>query len=233
MKQPKPTSQLIQELCAGTGRQSFIESVHHGLYETPLGDFYSALNIDEVVAFAAASWQLRDSRQTRQWMRGMVDDSSDAYGLFREVYAHPLQLSGVSMGGKRRNVFEWLSFQKNISPEEDSLYRRFNLFPSHTLEQRLQQTTPQAFSSLRSRLQHDTHEYLFEIQYHERKQFRRDDCGKEIMVMTFQNVYPKKGRIIPAYAQEIGRMLRKYPAGETPVVVPKLTAPEPEQLKLF
>ena len=31
------------------------------------------------------------------------------------------------------------------------------------------------------------------------------------VVMTFQNYYPKKGKIIPAYVKEIAKILRTYP----------------------
>ena len=61
MERPQPTTQLILELTSGrNGRSNLVRPAHHGLYETLLNGLYSNLNLDEVIAFAAASWQMRD-----------------------------------------------------------------------------------------------------------------------------------------------------------------------------
>lgn len=182
----KPTIRLIQELCAGNGRQAFIENAHHGLAETPLGDFYNDLNLDEVVAFAAASWADRSER--RHYFHG------DIYDIFSQAM---------------RRGMPWLNATKQISPDLQEDYQRRNPF-GRNLQERLQQVGPRAARDLIKKLQEDPNEYVFECQYQQRKMMRGGDNHK-LEIMTFQNVFPKRGRIIPAYATEIAKMLKGYP----------------------
>ena len=67
----------------------------------------------------------------------------------------------------------------------------------------------EAEALLRQRLAEPVSEYVFECQYQGRKVERHGDNYK-LEIMTFQNVYPKSGRIVPAYAAQISKMLRSY-----------------------
>ena len=67
------------------------------------------------------------------------------------------------------------------------------------------------------KLKKETKEYVFECQYQEAKVRRGTNQGIEIM--RFQNVYPRRGKIVPAFASEITRILAKYPKEYKPLEV--------------
>lgn len=92
MERPKPTQQLLIELCGEN--QGLIGSLHHGLYEVSLKDFYPYLDLDELVAFATSSWKSRESRQEI--------GSGSVYDIFNQVF---------------KIGFPWLNKYKKISPD--------------------------------------------------------------------------------------------------------------------
>lgn len=208
MKRAKLTNQLIQELCAGTERQAFIESVHHGLAEVPLSGIYAHLNLDEVLTFAAASWQLRNSSFFRT--RKLGRDAPTIYAIFQEAYQHEIILNGLQSSSQFRNVHHWYNTQKKISPKWNPLYEQLNPFNPTELSDRLKNISPEAAINLKERVVQPPLQWIFECQYDERKRMQGGD-NHNLRIMTFQLVFPKRGKIIPKYAEEIGRIMKSYP----------------------
>lgn len=187
-ERPQPTGPLITEVCGGSNYQGLIESLHHGLEETPaLKQFYPHLDFDELVAFAASSWKSREKNH-RHFSR---HSATNIYDLFSQVY---------TIG------FPWLNKYKAVSPEQQVKHEKLNPFQGRDLEERLNEVEPTAVAQLIKQLQEEPLIYIFRCQYYERNEF--DD---KRVVMDFQNVYPKRGRIVPAYATEIARILQEYP----------------------
>ena len=58
LTRPRPTKEIIAALCGGDNYLS--NSLHHGVYELPLNNFYPLLDLEELAAFAAGSWVMRD-----------------------------------------------------------------------------------------------------------------------------------------------------------------------------
>ncbi len=86
----------------------------------------------------------------------------------------------------------------------------------------MQQIPSEEIERLHEKLQEDTYDWIFECQYQDRKKMR-DGNNTQIRIMNFQNVYPKVGRIIPAYVKEITKILRSYPT--------EIGLPEKERLE--
>lgn len=193
MKRQNPTKQLIIEVCTGKnipGAQRFIECVHHGLKETSLSNFYPFLDLNEVIGFEAGSWQARFRNDFR-----LDIEKADIYDIFSYVY-------GIGM--------PWFNKHKEVSENLNPKYERLNPFKGKDLMSRLEGIGQEHILKLRSDLQEETNEYVFECQYQERKRERKGDNYK-IEIMYFQPVYPKSGKIIPSYASEIASIISSYP----------------------
>lgn len=190
MERPKPSKQLFIELCGGN--QGLIESVHHGLAETPLNALYPNLDLDEVLAFEASSWKTREKN-----LASFSDfvKSAGIYDIFSEVY---------KLG------FSWLNKHKNISQKLAKRHSELNPFNGENLRSRLEKAKPEDIDSLKNKLQDGVNAYVFSCQYHDAKRMRGGDNYK-LSVMAFQNAYPKSGRIVPAFASQNARMLSEYP----------------------
>jgi hypothetical protein len=210
-ERPKPTAPLIIDTCSGKSGQAWlIENFHHGLEETPaLKQFYPHLDFDELVAFTAHSWERRKEKY-EQFFR-FLERLPSAYQIFSEIY---------------RIGFAKLNYNKQISSAQQAKHEKLNPFRGRNLEERLNEVKPAAVEQLIKQLQEKPCEYVFDCQYHDRKMARGGDNYK-LEPMSFHNAYPKKGRIVPAYAAEIGRIMSKYPQ-EYHFPVPKETpAPAP------
>jgi len=190
VKRPKPTKPLILEVCGGN--QGLISSIHHGLHEVTLTDFYSNLNFDEALAFAAGSWLLRKERH-----RGFRQAVSSG-----EIYAVFSQAFNVGL--------PFLNAHKSVTKENSKKYGRLNPFPRGTLRTRFKRFSIDAEDSLRKRLLEDVKTYVFWCQYGDAKR-ARDGFNVGLEIMYFQNAYPKKGKIVPAFAAEVSRIIGKYP----------------------
>lgn len=217
-ERPRPTAPLITKVCGGN--QGLIESLHHGLAETPvLQQFYSHLDFDELVAFAASSWKSREKNH-RHFSR-YSSDAVSIYDLFSQVYAIGCP---------------WLNKYKAVSPEQQVKHEKLNPFRGRDLEERLNEVEPATVAQLIRELREEPCEWVFECQYQNRKLERLGDNYK-LEIMTFQNVYPKSGRIIPAYATRIAQILSEYPREyhfPTPKAAPATTLPPPgTQSSLF
>ncbi len=195
LERPRPTAPLITEVCGGSNEyQGLVESLHHGLEETPiLKQFYPHLDFDELVAFAASSWKKREGEYLK--FSHFLEGSHSAYQIFSEIY---------------RIGFPWLNKNKAISPEQQIKHEKLNPFHGRDLEERLNEVTPEAVKKLIHQLQEKPCEYVFDCQYYDQKALRGGDNYK-LKPMHFHNVYPKRGKIVPAYAAEIARILQKYP----------------------
>lgn len=214
MKRPQPTKQLIMELTGGrNGRSSLVRPAHHGLYETPLDGLYSNLNLDEVIAFAGASWQLRDE-DLRSFAAFVV--SAGVYGIFSRVF---------------QNGFPQLNGNKDISEEQIDLYEELNPYRGKTLRERLERADPEAVKTLIGRLQEDTNHYITEGQLNNAGAVRAGGDKRKV-TMAFLPTHPKKGQTAQHYAAEVARMLSGYPQEYAPLegVRPQIPA---NQLSMF
>lgn len=194
VKRVRPPSTLIAELCGN--RQRLIERVHHGLAEVSLGSFYPNLNLDETIAFAAGSHWLREDEST---MFSHYIDNHDIYEIFSHIF---------------KRGFPWLNNYKNIPEEKKSKHNKLNPFNGR-LRKRLERVDAESTGQLKGQLQGNVSEWVFEIQYKSRVKEKGNNIG--IRSMGFQNVYPARGRIVPAYALEIARIIDRYPKNYEPL----------------
>lgn len=189
---PRPNKSFLSDLCGGN--QALLSSLHHGLHEygVALYDFYPCLNLDELVAFAASSWKSRDKdiNAFRSLLR-----NRDIFGVFDTVNAVGLN---------------WLDKHNVASETWKSKYNKLNPFDGRTLVDRLGRVDSKAVAELIRKLGEDTNKYVFECKYHREKE-KRDGDNIGLEIMNFQNYYPKKGKIVPAYAKEVARFLSTYP----------------------
>lgn len=194
MKRITPSNSIIYNV---TGSNfGLLESMHHGLSETHLRDFYPHLNLEEVLAFAASSWKKR--KDNPDVFRGASSDIQDIYKIFSDVF---------------KIGIPWLKRFKDMPPGLCGKYETLNPFGGCGLKSRLieaEERIPGASEKLLRSLQSDVYEYIFNIEYDDRKSQRGGD-NHNLKVMGFQNFYPKKGKIAPAFAREIARILSRYP----------------------
>jgi hypothetical protein len=211
-----PTRQYVTELTGGN--QGLIESLHHGLAETPsLRAFYPFLNLNELVAFAASSWKSRDLKSAD--FAGIVEKTGDAYQIFNEVF---------------KTAFPWLRQNKIISPELTHLDIALNPFNGKKLAERLDSVPAGVVPAFLNELSAETNKWVFECQYDNAKR-AQNGSNLGIRIMKFQNVYPKSGRIVPAYVTAVARILYGYPRQFEPLEQPRVeSAPDkPQQGALF
>ncbi len=213
---PVPTQQLLLERCGED--QGLLGSVHHGLHEASLYSLYPHLDLDEVLVFAAASWLLRKYPGSTMYF----DPETSVYELFRRTFNTELYVDGAKTSRHYQNVFQWLHSHKITTPELKVKSEKLNPFGGKDLRTRLERSDPEAVQKLRSQLQEDPNEYVFESQYHDVKR-RRDGDDRKLVVMSFQPVFPKKDVIAPSYATEVVRILRNYPREITPLIAQQLS----------
>jgi len=197
----RPNKGLILEICGSNPR--FISSVHHGLYETPLQDFYTNLNLDEALIFEAGSWSLRNSRDAE--FRNLIR-TERVYDLFNRI-----NNEGFPVLNRNKRLQKWKEKHEQLNP-----------FRGRNLRERLERVDSTDIRELIEKLEQPTKTYVFECQYHDTK-MARDGDNQGIEIMRFQKVYPKKGNIVPAFASEIARILGEYPTHYEPVSKPQKT----------
>ena len=197
MERPKPTKKLIMELCGEDPR--LISSLHHGLYENPMYGIYPLINLDDLIVFSAASWNLR-KKYGRQ-LEGLFLKAR-LYDIFQEVYnstSNPDNLKG----------FVWLGINRSISKKNNELYSKLNPFHKKDLKLRLEKVNSVADSRFRVNLMAKVNDYLFERNYTEKIRAYQDP---RMILMNFQSYYSKKGRNEKRYAKEITEnLLSRYP----------------------
>lgn len=134
MERPQPTIELILTMTGGN--QGLVRAAHHGLYEVPLNGLYTDLNLDEVIAFAAASWQWR--RKDLAEFIAPLAQLENIYQIFNMV---------------NQRGFPWLNKNKHIPEELTPLYETLNPYRGRTLEARLGRAEPEAVQALKEKLQ--------------------------------------------------------------------------------
>lgn len=139
MERPQPTTQLILEV---TGyNKGLISAAHHGLYETPLNEFSSNLNLDEMLVVSAESWL------------GRKDDSKTVIELVQSGNIYEVFNYFNSTG------FSWLNKNKAISEKLGPLYKQLNPYKGKTLEARLQRVNPESVKLYMEALKRPTDSY--------------------------------------------------------------------------
>jgi hypothetical protein len=223
MERPKPTKQLIIELCGGNN--DLISSLHHGLYEIPLKEFYSYLNFDETVAFAASAWKGRSKNPKY----GLILQRYCLYDVFNQVL--PIGIP-------------WFRKYMELSEKNQTLLEKLNPFEGRNLRTRLKRAEAEAEKHLREALEEPVKKHVFPCQ-HEDAEKARDGNSTDLVVMDFQNVYPptrKKGdetyerqyrKMIGNFACEIARIFSDYPQEYIPHKTEEELLPTDVEWSLF
>jgi len=197
----RPNKGLILEICGANHR--FISSVHHGLYETPLQDFYPHLNLDEVLVFEAGSWNLRDNKNHN--FRELVE-AGDTYDIFNRI-----NNEGFPVLNRNKRLQKWKEKHGQLNP-----------FRGRNLRERLERVDSDAVRELIEKLKLPVNTYVFECQYQDAKMARGGD-NSGIEIMRFQSVYPRSEKIVPAFASEIAKIVGRYPTHYESVAKPQKT----------
>lgn len=216
MKRPKPTKgkppkRLIEALCGGN--QTFVASMHHGLYEYPsLRLFYPHLDLDEFVAFPASSWQAR-ARNPQAFYNFDLERDDDIYQLFSHVFF-------IGMA--------WLNKYKKIPHDLLKKDRKLNPFKRKRLQERLERIDREAILALKRELHELPNTYVFAYEYSKEKAKRGGDDSK-LVLMHWMSAYPKKGRNVSEFAAEVARMIGHLPQDYVPL---QIDLPLQSQLQL-
>lgn len=205
MERPKPTKKIILGL---VGHNSFLaEAVHHGLADVPIGSIYPYLNLDEAVAFAAASRKFMESNPRLVGLT--VRGSLNLHSLFSEICNRRIDITFNGKTWSYSNAFSWINSRKVVSASSEDTYERLNPY-RRNLRERLGAVPTNVVEELEKRLVEPVNEYVFECRYHKVK-MARDGDNHRLVVMDFQTVFPKRGSVVPNYAAEISRIISGYP----------------------
>jgi len=225
---PKPTKDIIAAMC---GRDNYLlNCLHHGLRESPLASVYPLLDIEELAAFSAGSWMMRD----REPEQVMPLTQTGIYNLFSGVYK-----KGYPLLNNHKDISQF-------SQEQLTRYRELNPFSGRDLEARLAQANPSDYLGLTQNLTQPTRIYVFEGQYDTKKRELGGDNSR-LAILNFQNTFPpgrvervgqqkhdkQYARMIDAFAMEISRIIGTYPSTYLVPDSQKPEAPEVSQPKLF
>jgi len=196
MPRPKPTKQLLIDLVNGYQRN--IEKLHHGLYECPLTYFYGNLNFHEALAFAAGSFKLREEKKLKE----DFIKNADIYEIFKLANKKGYPLTNHS----------------NSIAQKSSLKKRFeglNPFEGNTFRDRLYNVPKEDSDLLKERLEKRVNKYVFDCQFDSERikmnKLFNNEGFNELVNLWFQQKYPKRGKIVPAYASQIAKMISGYP----------------------
>ena len=205
-KRPKPAV-ILMYVCGTEVSSSLIESTHHGLYETAsLRRVYPYLNLDELIAFAAASWEIRKTELDS--FKAVLDQAESAYDIFQYVYSRPICREFGKEKAEYADVFEWM--KKNKTPIPARLKQRheqLNPFKEKDLSKRLAKVSGGTVEILARELQETVNEYAYRFEYFGKLIERGDN---KLVLMTFQSDFPKITKIVPNFIKEVARMLSTY-----------------------
>ena len=192
MHRPKFTRKLVLGLTGGNNELT--RCLHHGLDECrgPLSAMFPHLDLDELVAFVASS---RKSRE-------------------RDFYGYAGRLSEVDTYGIFMDAFEiglpWLKKYSMIPSELQGTYMEMNPYNGRYLSDRLRTLDLEAVRKLKEIIFNEPKSYVFSCQFGDAN-VAHDGSTVLIKVMTFQNVFPKSGKIVPAFVAETSKILRTFP----------------------
>ncbi|MBI2653869.1 hypothetical protein HYX02_03595 [Candidatus Woesearchaeota archaeon] len=189
-KRPKPSGNLLFSVLGGNLDR--LEALHHGLAETPLKEFYPHLNLEELIVFEIASWELRSTHDSG--LRNAVR-SRDIYGIFDYIFGY---------GFPRVHRYE------PTSKILKGRYARMNPFKGRNLRHRLQRVSLGVVNDLIDALKAPVNKYLFESDFEDFSRFTDMDATK---MLGFQpKRYNRKHResIAQRYAAEIARFISQY-----------------------
>lgn len=199
---------------------SILSSIHHGLADVPLQGIYSQLNLEEALAFAIGSYHLRKQKVNEfhcidQDFITEINNSS-LYDLFRMVNSSKVvpYLSGnfEIPGHTLENPYLWINSVKsrsNLSDKDIKDYRKMNPFKNRPLAERLSVVDDNCVNRLKSRMQDQVGEYVFEKDCEFRKRLRAGN-NHNLHIMRFQKVFPDRKKVEINYSKEIARLLKSY-----------------------
>lgn len=218
-KRPLTTKQLILEL---TGYdQGLVSAACYGSLETPLDGFYHILDLDDAIKFPASSWK---SREKDGIVFSLFVQSANIYEIFEKVY----QIGTPWLD--KHNRFN--KPDQDISERLRQLYQKLNPFQGVSLRERLESVDSAVIEALKEQLQGPVNRYIFEIR-HNRPGLPRDkNPYTKTVVMNFQETYPKRGKVVPAFAAKVSRIIREYTQEYEPLAGAK-PQPTNQQLALL
>lgn len=171
-------------------KQSLLAALYGGIRESRLESVYPYLNFDELVAFASGSWKKRETQ----------------YDLFCSIVEHDT-INEVFKSAFAKG-FPWINAYKKLNFEDRKKLEKLNPYESSSFQDRLAAIPLEELESLRESLAKPVKKYVFECQYKDEKRRQRGD-NSNLEIMMFQAVYPRRGKIVPAYSKEICRIFRK------------------------
>jgi len=152
--------------------EHLINCAYSGLFDAPLNDFYPVLDLDDVIAFGAASYKLRkfDYDSFANFVK-----SENIYNIFKKI-------NSTQVYRNYDNVFHWLNSKKKIKKVRDELKdKELNPFRGRKdLEARLYSVDLNAIKELKQNLGKRTHRDSYLAPY---------------------DVYPELARILREYPQ--------------------------------
>ena len=191
MKRRSPSSKILTEIVGDN--INLAHNAHHGLIETPLNDFYGHINLDELLVFEAASWDLRRKNNVRFFQ---LIDSGTIYDVFNYAFD---------------DTFPSLNAHRRIPDKYREAYNKLNPF-TRRLRERLGQVDTEAVQTLLERLGQATKDYVSPSAY---------DTSREtgnLHNMGSDEFFAKaKKTKMDAYAGEIALILRGYPKAYVPL----------------
>ena len=186
MKRIKPTKDIIWN--ATGGDYNLLKHVHHGLYECPLKEVYSFLNLNELIVFASESWEARNRGELNE----QFIQESDIYLIFNEFN---------QKGFKRLNGLQ----SKSIKLKAE--YIKYNPHGKN-LKQRLSNVCKTEIEKMKNQLKGKTKQYLAEEEYYRMRGLQQN--MQDYIFMRFLTSERNRNKSAKKYAAEISRMLRDY-----------------------
>lgn len=194
MERPKTTKQYIIELCGSD--HSLINSFHNSLIEVPMNDFISQLNLDEIASISSFSWK---SRATDiDWFRENQLNKDNAYKVIAQLHR---------IGEKE------LYDHKKISDRLETLDKKLNPYTYRNFTKRLDNVSKSAVEKFTNALHQEVKKHVFEGQY-DRVKKEQNNLNYGIEIIHSKNKYPKKGHVVPEFAQIISKIINGYVDGE-------------------
>jgi hypothetical protein len=206
-KRPLPTKRII-DYAIGNNK-FFSEYILHGLEETSLEEFYSNLNLEEVLAFSGISF-LERKKNLKDFRQKILNE--EMYEIFKEILGRGIPL---------------LRSSKKYDFWDEQKYRDLNPYGNKkNLALRIQRVNLESIEILRERLMLPTKEYIFEKDYDYYKTIGKIESQEAKLMGIYGNASSEK--IISYFNGGISRILRSYTRNWEP-----LEEREEEQISLF
>jgi len=193
MDRPTPPADFLTGVYSRN--PNFLKSLHNGLIETPMKEFYPVINFDDLTLLQFSTWDERDGNYS-QFLENIED--LDVYQILRRAYDNHVR----DFHGMKRVPEKWKTLDDQLNPHKKK-----------DLRQRLECVPASAHETLIDNLAKRTRKYVSEAQYHLNKQARRH-TDKQMYVLHLPktrlvNMTPEE--IQKFYASTVARLLEGHP----------------------